>query len=128
MRPGAVGPRAVATWLLLATLGSGCSADDPALPAEPSLATPGSYIALREADELLRLYRLRDRGLFGGTYLLLTDQYAERADTVPGARAIAIGGELTVVDVGMVVPEEYFTTREHHVVWWRSLAPGDGLR
>ncbi|MCC6217369.1 MAG: hypothetical protein IT376_21100 [Polyangiaceae bacterium] len=128
MKRGAVGRRPVAVWLLLAALGWGCSADDPARPAEPSLATPGSYIALREADEALRLYRLRDRGLFGGTYLLLTDQYAERAGSVAEARSIAVGGELSVVDVGLVVPEEYFTAREHHVVWWRSLAPGDGFR
>jgi hypothetical protein len=109
------------TWLASCWL-IGCSADEVSAP-EPTLRTPGAFVAVEDAPGTVRLFRtlqvvqLQERN--DGEFVL-SHWYAERAQSFDEARELSRTRELSVETARVWINLSDFDT-PHEVVWFRSL-------
>jgi hypothetical protein len=106
-------------WLALTSLG--CSADAVPVP-EPSVETPGAFVAVETSANGMLLFRTLGRSsLENGDYLMLLILYAERPRSFEHARELARQPALREENHSYFYEESRLVARPHEVVWFRTL-------
>ena len=105
---------------LLASL-AGCSADAAPEP-EPTLETPGAFVAVAIDDQGYRIWRtLSSIRLENRQEVLFFTAYAPIAEDFAEARALAQDPELEINQSLLVSSREYIVGQPWKVVWFRTL-------
>ena len=106
---------------LLASATVSCSADAVVAP-EPTLETPGAFIAVESSNDGIQLFRSVGRGaLENGDYLLVLILYAPRPKSFEEARELAQEPALPEEVHQYFLHESRLVSRPHEVVWFRTL-------
>ncbi|MBK7581800.1 MAG: hypothetical protein IPI67_16530 [Myxococcales bacterium] len=110
----------LATVALVSALG-GCASDAVDAP-EPTLETPGAFVAQEVHPQELHLLRvLGALHLENGQTILLMRRFAARPSTFEAARELAKQPDLAI-DLGLTsAVESEFVTLPYRVVWFRTL-------
>jgi len=98
----------------------GCSSDAAPEP-EPTVLTPGAFVAVREDTGIALRRTLDTLNLQEGTRLVVTTHYAVTTTSFDEAREIAKGPEPPIERELAFDDEFQLLQREHRVVWFRTL-------
>src|SRR5688572_11733445 len=104
---------------LLAALPA-CSSDAAPEP-EPTLETPGAFVAVDEGEGPLTLFRTLDTLTLPSDTVLFITIYDVDPRTWDEAREMSTSHEIPIrlkIDLASTTP---LVARPHQVVWWRSL-------
>ena len=113
---------------LLAAVQAGCSADAAPEP-EPTLDTPGAFVAVENAEGQFEVLRtLGGLEVGAGQDVLFFSEYAPPAESTEEARGLARRRELTLVDELLLVPTARILESSWEVVWFRSLTEEERAR
>jgi hypothetical protein len=107
-----------AVLAVLGGLACACSADAVAEP-EPTLRTPGAFVARDEAGTV-RLYRTLSTLQLQSDLVLMMEAYAPEAASFAEAAELARDPELPLGQALFLMPESDFTAEPWQVVWFRS--------
>jgi hypothetical protein len=116
----------VRAWSFFAWAALSCSADAVKVE-DPTLETPGSFVATRRGDGRIQLDRLIALELLPATPTLAADallhltSYDETAASFDEARELAKRHDLTPAVENGIQLESALRAREFRVVWFRTL-------
>jgi hypothetical protein len=106
---------------LLLGLPGGCSADAADEP-EPTLETPGAFIALADDEGTFQILRtLAGLEVGSGQDIIFFTLFEPKASDFEQARELARDRELPVSDPLVLVPKSDVLSRTWKVVWFRTL-------
>lgn len=118
--------RAAVLSLLAVT---GCAASDTLPEPEPTLETPGAFVAQQEPSGRIVLLRTLDKlTIENQDTLLFFIQYDVSPKDWDGARELSKRAYLPVEFQQVSAIESLFVQAPHRVVWYRSLTDEEHLR
>ncbi len=116
-----VDPKVLACCVLLVAGASGCSADAVTEP-EPTLDTPGAFVAVANDQGTYDIQRtLIALNVGNGKDAVFCQLYAPTAPDFEQARELAKDPELPLADALVLVLKEDVLARDWKVVWFRTL-------
>jgi hypothetical protein len=115
--------RCACAVLLLGALALPACSSDAVPEPEPTLETPGAFVALREDDGSFTLNRTLDRFLYADDTFLFFTVYDVEPTSFDDAREIAKRPYLPVRTPVLTASGNLFSKSDHRVVWFRSLTP-----